>query len=248
MTTPTTPAANRLDRWVARIARHWLLLVNLFFFAYVSLPFVAPIFMKFGWTGPAQVVYTIYSPLCHQLGYRTWYLFGEQAHYPREVFQQVTGIDPNDIWAARAFLGTVEIGFKVASCQRDVAIYGAILLFGLVYALPGLRGKMKPLNWVAWFALGIVPIGLDGFSQLFSQYPYNIFPIFSWIPQRESTPELRSLTGALFGLANAWLALPYLEQSMREIRAEAEAKLAQVAGMRPGGSTGRGDQPGRGVG
>ena len=103
-----------LDRLILGMARHWLLLVNLFVFAYVGLPFLAPVFMEANMPGAARVIYTIYGGLCHQLGYRSWYLFGPHANYPRAVFQAVTGINPDDIFGARAFIGNAQLGFKVA--------------------------------------------------------------------------------------------------------------------------------------
>jgi uncharacterized membrane protein len=217
-----------LDRAIHSFARHWVLYFNLFICGYVGLPFLAPVLMHAGFTAPAQVIYTIYSPLCHQLGYRSWYLYGEALSYPRAEFERSTGIDPDDLWAARGFIGNEQMGYKVAFCQRDVAIYGGILLAGMIYSLPFVRRRLPPLHLAGWVLLGIVPIGLDGFSQLFSQYPYNLLPIFSWLPPRESTPLFRTLTGALFGVANAWLAYPYVEQSMREVAQELGAKLARV--------------------
>ncbi len=224
----TRTAVIAVDRGVLALARHWLLAFNLFVLAYVGIPFLAPALMHIGWTGPAKLIYTIYSPLCHQLGYRSWFLFGAETHYPRAEFQTRTGIDPNDLWAARGYLGDETLGYKVAFCERDVAIYGGLLLAGLIYSLPGVRGRLPPLPWWGWVLLGLVPVGLDGFSQLFSQYPYNLLPGFNLLPARESTPVLRSLTGALFGLANVWLAYPYVEESMREVRQNLEAKLARV--------------------
>ena len=64
--------------------------------------------------------------------------------------------------------------------------------------------------------LGIAPIGLDGFSQLFSQFNWEW--LSALVPYRESTPFLRVLTGALFGLATAWFAYPNIEESMSETR------------------------------
>lgn len=217
-----------LDRGILGFAKHWLLFFNLFVLTYVGLPFAAPALMNAGLSGPANVIYTMYSPLCHQLGYRSWYLFGERSAYPRDVFQQYTGIDPNDLWAARGFRGNPQMGYKVAFCERDVAIYGGIFAAGLIYGLPFVRRRLKPLHWLAWILIGVFPIALDGFSQLFSQFPYNTFVLFSWLPPRESTPLLRTLTGGLFGLANVWLAYPYVEESMRDVWRELETKLARV--------------------
>lgn len=217
-----------LDRGILAFARRWLLFFNLFILLYVGLPFLAPVFMNAGLTGPARVIYRAYSPVCHQLGYRSWYLFGERSAYPRDIFQAYTGIDPNDLLAARAFIGNPQMGYKVAFCERDVAIYGGMFLAGLIFALPFVRQRVKPLHWLAWGLVGVAPIALDGFSQLFSQYPYNTFALFSWLPPRESTASLRTLTGGLFGLANVWLAYPYIEQSMRDVRQTLEAKLGRV--------------------
>ena len=211
--------ADKLSFWMSH---HWLALVNLLFFLYIGLPFLAPVLMKVGASGPANVIYTAYSPLCHQLGFRSFYLFGEQPYYPRAAagvagaitFGQATGIDESDLLAARAFRGNDQLGFKVAVCERDVAIYIAILLFGLLYGLTGRR--LKPLHWILWLAIGVAPIGLDGFSQLFSQL--NLPFLATILPYRESTPFLRVLTGSLFGFFTAWFGLPYVEESMRETR------------------------------
>ncbi len=71
---------DKLSMW---LSNHWLAAVNLIICLYVGLPFLAPVLMKSGATFPAQVIYTAYSPLCHQLGFRSFFLFGEQPYYPR---------------------------------------------------------------------------------------------------------------------------------------------------------------------
>jgi uncharacterized membrane protein len=225
-----------LDKVILSLARHWLLFLNLAIFLYVGVPFAAPILMEAGLPGPARVIYGVYGGLCHQLGYRSWYLFGERAAYPRDIFDSYSGINPDEIRPdgypigltnSRAFVGNERMGWKVATCERDVAIYGALLLGGLVYSLPAVNRRVKPLPWLAYILIGIFPIALDGFSQLFSQLPDTI-PVLSAIPYRESTPLLRTLTGGLFGLANAWLAFPYLRQSAQEMEGDLAGKLARA--------------------
>jgi len=219
------------DRAILGFSRHWLLYVNFFVFMYVGLPFLAPVLLQANLPGPARAIYALYGSLCHQLGYRSWFLFGEQAAYPRDVFLEYSGIDPNDpsqLVAARQFTGNERMGYKVAYCERDTAIYAAILLGGLIFALPGVGRRVKPLNWLLYGLIGIGPIALDGFSQLFSQYPYNTLAIFAWLPYRESSAPLRALTGAMFGFANVWLAYPYLAQSMADVRYELETKLGRA--------------------
>jgi len=216
------------DRFMSWLSRHYLAIVNLFILMYFGLPLLAPVLMKSGATFPANVIYTIYKPLCHQFGFRSFFLFGEQAYYPLQeaemtgvrTFEEVTGLtdlrNPAALsrWQARQFTGNETLGYKMALCERDMAIYGAILLFGLVYAATGRR--IKPLHWMLWILIGMVPIGLDGFSQLFSQIEWSWLQ--SLLPYRESTPFLRVLTGALFGFTTAWFAFPYMEESMAETR------------------------------
>ena len=218
--------SDRFSRW---FSNHYMVLLNGFVFLYVFLAMLAPSLMKIGWEGPAKVIYRVYSPLCHQLAYRSFFMFGEQAYYPRQLadmpgvvtFGEATGLDENDVNAARAFLGNHTMGFKIALCQRDIAIYGMMLIFGLIFTISG--RKIKPLPWYLWVLIGLGPIGLDGFSQLLSQTGWGIF---AWIPLRESTPFFRVITGASFGLATAWFGYPYLEESVLENRREMALKHA----------------------
>jgi uncharacterized membrane protein len=229
--TVSRPQAVQLNRGLLFFARHWLAAFNLFVLLYVGLPFAAPTLMHLGLERQAKWIYTAYSPLCHQLAFRSWFLFGEQAAYPRALagtnlmsFGQATGMDENDYLAARAFLGNPTVGFKVALCERDIAIYGGIFLAGLVFGV--VRNRLKPIPIWLWFLVGIVPIALDGGTQLLSAIPLPV--ISALLPLRESTPFLRTLTGGLFGVMNVWLAYPYLEESMAETRALVAAKLSSA--------------------
>ncbi len=209
------------------LSRHYLAIFNIVIFIYLAVPFLAPILMKVGADAPAGVIYKAYSFVCHQLAFRSWFLFGEQVIYPRAEagitgvisYQQATGMDGRDLLAARAFVGNEQLGYKVALCERDVAIYGGILLFGILYAV--LHRRIKSIHWAIWIIFGILPIALDGVSQLISQPPISL------IPFRESTPLLRTLTGFLFGFLTAWFGYPYVEESMKENRKYLEAKLDQ---------------------
>ena len=226
---PIQPSkSDRLSRW---FSNHYMVILNLFTFFYVFFAVLAPTFMKIDWQVPARVIYKVYSPLCHQLAFRSFYLFGSQAYYPRALagvedvitYGEATGFDENDLTAARNFLGNDVMGYKIALCQRDIAIYLAILGFGIIFTLTG--KKIKPLPWFLWILIGLGPIGFDGFSQLLSQTNLSFL---NWLPLRESTPLLRVITGGLFGLATAWFGFPYLEESIQENRRDLEKKYAIV--------------------
>lgn len=224
--------AIRANRGLLFFAKHWLAVFNLLVFIYVGLPFLAPTLMKIGATRPALWIYTAYSPMCHQWAFRSWFLFGSQSAYPLEragtalvPYEVATGMSASDLWGARAFLGNPTVGYKVAFCERDVAIYAGILAAGLGFAF--VRRWLRPLPVPVWIILGILPIAIDGGTQLLSFLPPGSFPV------RESTPFLRTLTGGLFGVMNVWLAYPYVEASMGETRALAATRLSGASRSSP---------------
>jgi len=214
--------ADRLFHW---LSRRYMVVFNGFVLIYVGLAFLAPILQANGNITPAKLIYTVYGRLCHQLAYRSWFILGDQAAYPRLfsdvdgliTYGEATGFDPFDINTAINFVGNEVLGFKTALCQRDIAIYTGILLFGLIFSIS--RKKIPGLPIAVWFLLGLVPIGLDGVSQLVSQLPWDIIPI------RESTPLLRTITGGLFGFSTAWFGYPIVEESMAETRKILTVKL-----------------------
>jgi uncharacterized membrane protein len=199
-----------------------MLATNLLVLLYVGVPFLAPVFMKVGWTAPAGLIYRGYSLVCHNLAFRSWFLFGDQAAYPRqsanvdslETLAEATGLSEantaTDLFAARRYVGNEQIGYKVAFCERDVAIYAGIFVFGLLFVLSG--RKIRGLHWAIWLLVGMGPIGLDGFSQLLSQPPFELWAY------RESTPLLRTLTGVIFGFTTAWYGFPIVKETMDDTR------------------------------
>jgi uncharacterized membrane protein len=217
---------------------------------YVGLPILAPMLMQVGLERPARLIYTVYSPMCHQMASRSFFLFGEQYAYPRAIaatelvpfeaymssLPEFAGIsaDPADwpdfLFAARRFLGNSEMGYKMALCERDIGIWGFFFLGGLVYAFARRFGRVRPMPILLFILIGLLPIALDGFSQLFSQFAVatggGLDSLEAIFPLRESTPFLRTLTGALFGFSLVWLTFPRIEPQMQAIAAEHARKLA----------------------
>src|SRR5512139_1757920 len=64
------------DRGTPWLARHWLFLLNLAMGMFVGGTLLAPLLMRLGLDGPARLVYTLYSFVCHQLPERSYFLFG----------------------------------------------------------------------------------------------------------------------------------------------------------------------------
>jgi uncharacterized membrane protein len=282
----------RSNLWVYGLTRYWLRGVIIFWLVFASLPWMAPVLMKLGATGPANAIYRMYTPMCHRFPFRSFFLFGEQAAYPLVAAE--TDLVPFEAYAGRSrlpdemragllprppfgvrtlpefavayaqrvegeagtvqavpieippdltprtpeeavnfarvqltssiFIGNEQMGYKTAVCERDLSIYAGLGLAAVIYAIPAVRRKLRPLPIWLYVLVGVLPIGLDGFSQLLSYAPFSLWPT------RETTPAFRVLTGLLFGLATGWLGYPNVDLSMRDTRRVIEAKL-QAAGI-----------------
>lgn len=200
--------ARRVDGVVIWIARHWLALFNSLVALYLLLPFLAPVLANAGLTTPASLLYSTYSAACHQLPERSYFLFGERPFYSLSALEASGLEEGQGFFQRRAFRGNDVTGYKIAVCQRDVAIYGSVVLAGLLFGL--LRGRIRALSLKAYL-LFLIPMALDGLSQLFGL--------------RESSWWLRTVTGALFGGGSVWLAYPYLEAAMRDVVRSEELRL-----------------------
>lgn len=173
---------------VAGWRRTWLGLVNVACASFVGGGLAAPLLANLGWRSAADALYAAYHLTCHQWAFRSFFLFGQQPVYAQDELDGF-GLD------TFGFVGDPRLGWKMAFCERDLAIYAGVLLVGLYFAR---RRELDPPS-LRLYALLALPMAVDGFTQL-----------FGW---RESTWELRVLTGLLFGLSSAWLVFPYLDQA-----------------------------------
>lgn len=221
------------ERVVAGLARHWLAIVIALVAVYAGLPWLAPVFMKLGWTGPADAIYLTYSFMCHQLPQRSYFLFGPKLTYS---LSEVNAVWPGQSFIElRQFIGTPEMGYKVALAHRLTAIWTSVLAGSLLFGL--VRRHLRPLPF-KWYLLLMLPIALDGFTHMFTEVGIidwratNAWfqPVADALGLRLSQDfytgttvgslnwALRTATGALFGLASVWFAYPHIERGMREIR------------------------------
>ena len=170
---------------VAFATERWLALTNLCVAVFLALPFAAPWLMSSGQSEIAGWIYRLYSATCHQWPFRAYFLFGPQLTYS---FDELSAVAAGAVYS---FVGSPDVGYKVAFCTRNVAIYLGVWLAGLVYAAAPSRFHALPLRS---YALLITPMAIDGLTQL--------------VGLRESNLELRTLTGLLFGVASVWLVYP----------------------------------------
>lgn len=102
-------------------------------------------------------------------------------------------------------------GHQMALCHRCTAMYVASFIVGLGYVF--VRDRVPSLGFRGLFLLA-APMAIDGLTQLFGL--------------RESTWELRLVTGSLFALGVMWFALPRLEQGFAEIRGVVEQRFDRL--------------------
>jgi uncharacterized membrane protein len=178
-----------LDRAQLGLASHWLALTNCGLVLILALPILAPVLVAIGQPQLAAPIYWIYRLVCHEWPFRSFFLFGQEPTYSIEQIAMVAG--PDAIWD---FAGNPQLGYKMAFCERDLAIVLAALGMGLLYIR--YRRRLAPPR-LLFYLLFLLPIAIDGFTQL---------P--GW---RESTWEYRVSTGAIAGVATVWLLFPYLQ-------------------------------------
>lgn len=216
-----------LDQWVLSFSRHWLAWVNLAVGVWVLLPWVAPVLMQMGATGPAQLLYAFYGLQCHQLPQRSYFLFGTRFMIPlNDILAAWPAADP---LLLRPFVGNGQLGWKVAWSDRMVSLYTPLLVGGLLYGLTGKRWKPLPIR--GWLLFG-VPLLVDGGSHFINDaFGLGVRDTNSWLGALTGhvmgptffTGDflgsfnwwLRLLSGALAGFATVWLVYPHLGRAFR---------------------------------
>ena len=239
----TAVAIVRATRW---FFNHWVAVLSALLGVLVVLPFLAPVLMRLGWTGPAQLIYAMYSTLCHQMAQRSLFLFGPQPMYNiAQLPVAMTGDESANLLALRAFVGSTELGWKVAWSDRMVYMFDATWLAGIGYGLLRRRVTIRPLHWLTFLSL-LAPMAIDGGTHFLSDVSGGLVGGFryrngwladltghalpSWFYAGDALGSFNSwariVSGVLFGLAVVWLAFPYLDRSFRDEAALLQVKLA----------------------
>ena len=196
------------------LRRGYALLFAFVFIFYIGMAILPTRLMSDGRRSAAGAIYQGFRFFCHQYPWRSWFLGGKQSYYPLYshentgllTFEKAAGVSAAGL-DFRHFYGTPEMGYKMAVCQRDLAIYSAMALFCLIFFLS--QNCLQRVDWRIWLICGVLPMAVDGIWQLTSQ----LLPFLTF---RESTPFVRTVTGALFGFFTCWYLLPTLEKTLRE--------------------------------
>lgn len=227
---------------------HWILVFALFLGVVNVLPFLAPVFMGLNWETPARLIYLLYSPMCHQMAQRSFFLFGAQSMYNiADLPLTLAGGKLAEMEALRAFIGSADWGWKVAWSDRMVYMFGGLWLAGILYGLLRRRRVIKPVS-VVGFVLLLLPMLIDGGTHLISDMAGGLRGGFryenqwlaaltghalpTWFYVGDALGSfnswMRLISGLAFGLGSVWLAYPYLNRSMTETAEELRAKLSRA--------------------
>lgn len=224
----------RLNRIVYWLSCHWLLSISVLVGIWVGLPWVAPLFMKIGWTGAAKAIYILYAAQCHQLPQRSFFLFGANPMYSLTEVQAAWQSTNNPL-ILRQFSGDMAMGWKVAWSDRMVYMYTSILIWGVLFWL--LRKRLKPLPWWGLILL-LLPMALDGFTHVISDFAAGIglgfrdnnawlaaltndaFPVTFYVGDALGSFNslMRLITGLLFSLGIVWTFYPRLHRDFGQRR------------------------------
>ncbi len=90
-------------------------------------------------------------------------------------------------------------GHQLGMCERNFSLYSSMFITSLIFVLS--KKRLTGIPWWLWLLL-ILPMAIDGTTHMFGL--------------RESTWQLRVLTGTLFGLGNIWFALPLIHKTILE--------------------------------
>jgi uncharacterized membrane protein len=167
---------HRINEAVRWGLRHWLLFANGLVLLYGGLPWLSPLARAAGYERLGQLLFLIYTPLCHQRPERSFFL----------------------------------LGYQVAFCHREAAMYTSLFGLGLLFGLLRKRIQPAPL-WVAGVLL--LPMLLDGGTHLLDDLlglglrgSDAIGTLNFW---------LRMVTGLLFAMAVVIALYPRLERDLR---------------------------------
>ena len=232
------------------ILQHWLAIFLVVYGVFNALPFVAPVFMKLGWTDAGNAIYTGYSFLCHQMAQRSFFLFGKHVMYsPDQLPVALTGNTGTDTLLLRNFRGNDALGWKVAWSDRMVSLYGGVWLAGLVYWGVARIRTVKPIISIWVFGLLMLPMVLDGGSHMISDTLDGLTTGFryrnAWLaavaghilPAGFYTGDalgsfnswMRLITGLLAAIGIVCFAFPLIDQYGRSAVYDIDRKLERIA-------------------
>ncbi|MFP3949780.1 MAG: DUF2085 domain-containing protein [Candidatus Micrarchaeia archaeon] len=156
------------------------------FMAVLNILILVTPFLLISFPPAGEVMNSFFSMTCHQLAARSY------CYYPGAASIS----DCPDVYSKTPILESPEgTAYKFPVCARDLPLYLAAFAGGIAVYYTRWRDSKKSPNPL-YFMVALIPIALDGGTQ--------------FIGLRESTNELRTITGVIAGFAFSFYFIPLL--------------------------------------
>jgi uncharacterized membrane protein len=159
-TTKISPAwERRLNDGARWCFRHWLLILNTMLLLYAGIPWLAPLAEAWGYPRLGRLLFALYTPLCHQIPERSFFLYGYQVALCHRDVALYTGL-----FAGGLLFGLVRRWVRPAPLRLGGLLLLPILFDGGTHLIEdvlgfGLRGggdAVGSLNFWLRMATGLL--------------------------------------------------------------------------------------------
>ena len=192
----------------AKLIADWTNIATILSGTYITLSLLAPILMSTSWHQAGQLLYRIYSAVCHQDASKSWFFSANSVIPGTTILTAPETTLPSTVSPCvecSAFLGAPGIGWKTALCHRCTAIYLGVFGASIIYHQLKSKGiRIHRLPTYLYILIGLSPIIID---TLLLTESLKIFTAFTL----RHSHILSTLTGGLFGATSIWYAYPQIE-------------------------------------
>src|SRR5215207_3630098 len=169
-TTFSSTLQRRLDNGVQWGLRHWLLLINSGVILYAGLPWLSPLAKASGHPLIGELLFRIYTPLCHQLPERSFFVCGHQVGFCHRCVAMYSSIV-----VAGLLFGVLRRRIRPTSLKIGGLLLLPILVDGLSHMVDdlsglGFRGGGDAIGTLN-FWLRMITGALVGVGVLLAVYP-----------------------------------------------------------------------------
>ncbi len=221
----------------------------------VFLSLAPPILTLYGFSGISGLLYTGDSTMCHQQVQRSFCIFKSEngttyfgncintgnvsidginpysaGLWPLGIPSQqanMSGIDPNTGRPHSVFTDST-VGYAFGQCARNSSIYLFMLIGALIFPFLNKTDSNK-IPSAIWLILALIPIGVDGTTQLIGNIFGWHYYWLSFLGLHESTNLLRVITGGIAGLAVSFYSIPILNNLFSNKKKGSDGRKETVA-------------------
>ena len=192
----------------AKIIADWTKIATILTGTYITLALLAPILMSTSLKQTGQLLYRIFSAVCHQDASKSWFFSENSMFSGATIFNSPEVTFPNTVTPCvecSTFLGAPGIGWKTALCHRCTAIYLGVFSASLIYhQLKSRHIQIPRIPTYLYLIIGLAPIIIDTVLLTDS---LNVFTTSTL----HYSHILSTLTGGFFGATSIWYAYHQIE-------------------------------------